>query len=133
MDQKINGLTRQLYALWKPPFPVLAVPLATALDHRAVGHIDGRQPCFQASKTGQATRAHGTDWRRRQKGTPSDEQEAGLWEDARACELAAAEKSPSWMGPWTRQIGAGCSYARWPGILKMEGFPGTPVMGPKMV
>jgi hypothetical protein len=55
MDQKINSLTRQLYTLWTRPFPVLAVPPETALGHRAVGHFDGRRPCFQASKTGQAT------------------------------------------------------------------------------
>src|SRR5215475_2739327 len=48
VDQEVNGLARKLYALWKLSFPVLAVAGGTALIHRAVGHIDGRRPCFQA-------------------------------------------------------------------------------------
>jgi hypothetical protein len=58
------------------------------------------------------------DWRRRQQGKPSSEQEAGLREDAWASELTAAEISPKWMGPWTSHISAGRSYARWSGSLK---------------
>jgi len=78
---------RQLSVLWEPPFPVLAVPPATILGYKAVGHMDGGQACFQASKAGQETEGVRGQTGGSDKRASHQAIKRGVWENARCKSL----------------------------------------------